>query len=269
MGSPTLGPGTVLAPPALLPSAPPPGLAELEALPTKQLRKRALSLGLDAQVVQGASDATGPHAALVALVAGAGASSSPPPPPASGGVAVKEFRRICTKADLATCAPKCLALTNGFLLSIEIDGRGTTMTVRFASLSHFLLENLAFCLRHHHDGLFRHPLRLPPFALSDPSHPFTALPHLSKKLSSVGLADGPLVRAVHSEWPDLQLAGAGGARGVYRRRLRLLLLLRGLRRRGCDAVLLSLCALLSLSLFCTAGARASEDESAPSLSSPP
>jgi hypothetical protein len=57
---------------------------------------------------------------------------APPPPPgqspASGGVAVKEFRRICTKANLATCAPKCLALTNGFLLSIEIDGRGTTMT---------------------------------------------------------------------------------------------------------------------------------------------
>jgi hypothetical protein len=33
MGSPTLGPGTVLAPPPLLPGAPPPpGLAELEAV---------------------------------------------------------------------------------------------------------------------------------------------------------------------------------------------------------------------------------------------
>jgi hypothetical protein len=80
MGQPTLGPGTVLTPPVLLPGAPP-----------------------------------------------------PPPgqsPASSGGVAVQEFRRICTKANLATCAPKCLALTNGFLLSIEIDGRGTTMTVR-------------------------------------------------------------------------------------------------------------------------------------------
>jgi hypothetical protein len=85
MGSPTLGPGTVLTPPALVPGAPPPP-------PGQSL--------------------------------------------AAGGAAVQEFRRICTKADLATCAPKCLALTNGFLLSIEIDGRGTTMTVRSPSGSH-------------------------------------------------------------------------------------------------------------------------------------
>jgi hypothetical protein len=78
----------------------------------------------------------------------------PGAPPASGGVAVKEFRRICTKANLATCAPKCLALTNGFLLSIEIDGRGTTMTVGFATRD-------VYCRSH-------------PLSLS------RALPHLSK-----------------------------------------------------------------------------------------
>eukprot|EP01052_Picozoa_sp_SAG31_P022981 SAG31_NODE_1859_length_7052_cov_4.965051_1_plen_1196_part_00 len=54
-----------------------------------------------------------------------------PPAPASpsdGAVAAQEFRRICTTANLATCVPDCNAVTYGFLLSIEIDGRGTVMT---------------------------------------------------------------------------------------------------------------------------------------------
>lgn len=35
---------------------------------------------------------------------------------------------MCTTANLATCVPACNAVTYGFLLSIEIDGRGTVMT---------------------------------------------------------------------------------------------------------------------------------------------
>merc|ERR1711969_39079 len=54
---------------------------------------------------------------------------APPPPGGAGGaVAAEEFQAICTKADLAVCAPQCNALTHGYLLSIEIDGRGTVMT---------------------------------------------------------------------------------------------------------------------------------------------
>ena len=37
----------------------------------------------------------------------------------------QEFRRVCTTANLATCVPECNAVTYGFLLSIEIDGKGT------------------------------------------------------------------------------------------------------------------------------------------------
>eukprot|EP01045_Picozoa_sp_COSAG04_P016474 COSAG04_NODE_1378_length_7010_cov_3.077268_4_plen_716_part_00 len=55
-----------------------------------------------------------------------------PAPPFSGGgsgaVGVEEFQAICTKSNLATCAPICCAMTHGFLLSIQIDGRGTIMT---------------------------------------------------------------------------------------------------------------------------------------------
>jgi hypothetical protein len=54
---------------------------------------------------------------------------SPSPSPSTGGAeAAQEFRRVCSTADLATCVPQCNSLTYGFLLSIEIDGRGTVMT---------------------------------------------------------------------------------------------------------------------------------------------
>ena len=53
----------------------------------------------------------------------------PAPPPPSGGLEIaQEFRRICTAANLTTCVPACNAVTYGYLLSIEIDGRGTVMT---------------------------------------------------------------------------------------------------------------------------------------------
>ena len=51
-----------------------------------------------------------------------------PPPPATGAATAQEFHRVCTTANLATCAPVCDELTYGYLLSIEIDGRGTVMT---------------------------------------------------------------------------------------------------------------------------------------------
>eukprot|EP01052_Picozoa_sp_SAG31_P043347 SAG31_NODE_7191_length_1761_cov_2.515644_1_plen_370_part_10 len=79
---------------------------------------------------------------------------APAPPSSNGAVAAQEFRRVCTTANLATCVPDCngellilfllcshvvnahtdatldvfAAVTYGFLLSIEIDGRGTVMT---------------------------------------------------------------------------------------------------------------------------------------------
>eukprot|EP01051_Picozoa_sp_SAG22_P005804 SAG22_NODE_358_length_11759_cov_39.384563_4_plen_790_part_00 len=78
----------------------------------------------------------------VAMANGGGGSGSDPsqfgpvnlpptPSPSSdagGAVAAKEFRRVCTTVNLATCVPECNAVTYGFLLSIEIDGRGTVMT---------------------------------------------------------------------------------------------------------------------------------------------
>jgi hypothetical protein len=53
-----------------------------------------------------------------------------PSPPTSGGAAeiAQEFRRICTTANLTDCVPRCNRFTYGFLLSIEIDRRGTVMT---------------------------------------------------------------------------------------------------------------------------------------------
>ena len=59
-----------------------------------------------------------------------------PPPPAlptpapspNGASTAQEFRRVCTRSNLAVCAPVCNEETYGFLLSIEIDGRGTVMT---------------------------------------------------------------------------------------------------------------------------------------------
>ena len=53
----------------------------------------------------------------------------PPPPGAQGGglegggQAVHEFRRVCSTLNLTVCIPPCIALTYGYLLSIEIDGR--------------------------------------------------------------------------------------------------------------------------------------------------
>ena len=54
----------------------------------------------------------------------------PPSPSATGAATAQEFHRICTKANLLTCAPTCDELTYGYmyLLSIEIDRRGTVMT---------------------------------------------------------------------------------------------------------------------------------------------
>ena len=53
---------------------------------------------------------------------------APPSPPATGATTAQEFHRICTKTNLGTCAPICNEMTYGYLLSIEIDGRGTVMT---------------------------------------------------------------------------------------------------------------------------------------------
>ena len=55
----------------------------------------------------------------------------PTPSPSSdagGAVAAQEFRRVCTTVNLHSCVPECNAVTYGFLLSIEIDGRGTVLT---------------------------------------------------------------------------------------------------------------------------------------------
>eukprot|EP01050_Picozoa_sp_SAG11_P002928 SAG11_NODE_156_length_14147_cov_10.367597_3_plen_1881_part_00 len=53
---------------------------------------------------------------------------SPSPNPAGGAEIAQEFRRVCTTANLTVCVPQCNELTSGFLLSIEIDGKGTVMT---------------------------------------------------------------------------------------------------------------------------------------------
>eukprot|EP01050_Picozoa_sp_SAG11_P010483 SAG11_NODE_1051_length_6030_cov_24.259147_3_plen_800_part_00 len=53
----------------------------------------------------------------------------PSPTPASDGASqVQEFRRVCTKANLTVCAPPCNQVSDGFLMSILIGGRGTMMT---------------------------------------------------------------------------------------------------------------------------------------------
>eukprot|EP01050_Picozoa_sp_SAG11_P022173 SAG11_NODE_4121_length_2055_cov_3.667178_3_plen_195_part_00 len=52
----------------------------------------------------------------------------PSPSPVGGADIAQEFRRVCTTANLTVCVPQCNRLTYGFLLSIEIDGRGTVMT---------------------------------------------------------------------------------------------------------------------------------------------
>ena len=39
-----------------------------------------------------------------------------------------EYRRVCSKANVTTCAPRCNARSDSFQLSILIDGRSTVMT---------------------------------------------------------------------------------------------------------------------------------------------
>eukprot|EP01052_Picozoa_sp_SAG31_P008376 SAG31_NODE_422_length_15859_cov_5.161865_4_plen_667_part_00 len=58
----------------------------------------------------------------------------PSPSPAGGAEIAQEFRRVCTTANLTVCVPQCNRLTYGFLLSIEIDGRGTVMTCNVIDL---------------------------------------------------------------------------------------------------------------------------------------
>eukprot|EP01050_Picozoa_sp_SAG11_P020029 SAG11_NODE_3298_length_2539_cov_3.599590_2_plen_636_part_00 len=59
----------------------------------------------------------------------------PPSPNPTGGARIaQEFRRVCTTANLTVCVPRCNSLTYGFLLSIEIDGRGTVMTCNMMGL---------------------------------------------------------------------------------------------------------------------------------------
>jgi hypothetical protein len=45
----------------------------------------------------------------------------------TGGGGGLDQRRVCTTANLDVCVPQCNNFTYGFLLSIEIDGRGTVM----------------------------------------------------------------------------------------------------------------------------------------------
>eukprot|EP01051_Picozoa_sp_SAG22_P006915 SAG22_NODE_468_length_10147_cov_77.238654_9_plen_970_part_00 len=78
-----------------------------------------------------------------AAMANSGSGPSPPfgpvvlppaGPPASGGAgsgtpgAVQEFQRVCSRANLTVCAPQCNPVTEGYLLSVLIEGRGTLMT---------------------------------------------------------------------------------------------------------------------------------------------
>eukprot|EP01050_Picozoa_sp_SAG11_P011744 SAG11_NODE_1266_length_5342_cov_4.156369_3_plen_663_part_00 len=77
-------------------------------------------------------------AAQQAQMFGGGSAPAPPigpigpvppsPSPARGAQIAQEFRRVCTTTNLTICVPQCNRLTYGFLLSIEIDGRGTVMT---------------------------------------------------------------------------------------------------------------------------------------------
>eukprot|EP01052_Picozoa_sp_SAG31_P007759 SAG31_NODE_374_length_16577_cov_9.902173_12_plen_1507_part_00 len=77
-------------------------------------------------------------AAQQAQMFGGGSAPAPPlgpigplppsPSPVGGAEIAQEFRRVCTTANLTVCVPQCNSLTYGFLLSIEIDGRGTVMT---------------------------------------------------------------------------------------------------------------------------------------------
>eukprot|EP01051_Picozoa_sp_SAG22_P020989 SAG22_NODE_4451_length_1263_cov_364.236254_1_plen_420_part_11 len=55
---------------------------------------------------------------------------TPAPSPAgdSNAGAVQEFQRVCSRANLTVCAPQCNLVTEGYLLSVLIEGRGTLMT---------------------------------------------------------------------------------------------------------------------------------------------
>eukprot|EP01052_Picozoa_sp_SAG31_P002201 SAG31_NODE_75_length_27561_cov_28.859333_5_plen_1170_part_00 len=55
-------------------------------------------------------------------------ASSPTPSPHSDTGAVQEFQRVCSRANLTVCAPQCNPVTEGYLLSVLIEGRGTLMT---------------------------------------------------------------------------------------------------------------------------------------------
>eukprot|EP01052_Picozoa_sp_SAG31_P014583 SAG31_NODE_911_length_11071_cov_16.862195_7_plen_907_part_00 len=55
-------------------------------------------------------------------------ASSPTPSPHSDNAAVQEFQRVCSRANLTVCAPQCNPVTEGYLLSVLIQGRGTLMT---------------------------------------------------------------------------------------------------------------------------------------------
>ena len=96
------------------------------------LEERAARVG-----VLGALPAVGQHqhARIVGILRGdidPDSLDQPPPPSgaagAGGAVAAQEFRRVCTTENLRTCVPECNAVTYGYLLSIEIDGKGTVMT---------------------------------------------------------------------------------------------------------------------------------------------
>eukprot|EP01045_Picozoa_sp_COSAG04_P008600 COSAG04_NODE_480_length_13676_cov_4.040657_1_plen_998_part_00 len=47
---------------------------------------------------------------------------------AEGGTPVHMLRRVCSAANLTACVPPCHGTTSGYLLSIEIESRGTVMT---------------------------------------------------------------------------------------------------------------------------------------------
>eukprot|EP01052_Picozoa_sp_SAG31_P038897 SAG31_NODE_5285_length_2632_cov_81.761942_1_plen_600_part_00 len=53
---------------------------------------------------------------------------APTPTPTSGAVTAQEFRVVCTLANLTVCTPECNSFKYGYLLSMEVDGRGTVMT---------------------------------------------------------------------------------------------------------------------------------------------
>ena len=80
------------------------------------------------------------------------AAAAAPSPPPTGAVAVQEFRRVSTTANLATCVPACSAVTHGFLLSIEVDGKGTVSRAAATPLSAPLLLRQGKAVLQHISG---------------------------------------------------------------------------------------------------------------------